>query len=344
MNKNYVSYALEVALSLLILGGLFWVAFFVKPSVDVPSVEAQAIEPRDNFFGVASPGDSGRVVWAAGSFGKIVRSEDGGKTWQIQPTPVKSHLQDIAAWDAETAFAAGDKGVLLMTRNGGDSWQLLEVDTFPMGGGQFLRAHVDAEGRGWVAGGMGTVLLSEDRGATWQQAHPRKDVSWNDIAVDSSGAVWVVGEFGEIQRSPDGGDTWESIPSPTASSLMAITFSGRGKGIAVGLSGTVIQTVDSGKHWTAVELDTSAHLFDVSWSGARYQAVGNGGVLVSGTDSGQWDIGSVADGNYGWYTNITATDGGFYIAGRGIRFLGPQGSHAFTSRTDVAQVDKRESE
>jgi len=86
----------------------------------VPSV----VERRDNIYGVCTVGD--RVIWMAGTNGKIVRSEDGGKTWSEQESGVREHFQDIAAWDELRAVAVGNGGVIVITEDGGKTWKAVE--------------------------------------------------------------------------------------------------------------------------------------------------------------------------------------------------------------------------
>lgn len=333
MARRHIAHALEITLSVLILAGLFYVAFFVKPTVEVPEVRRSAIEPRDNFYGVASSGEDGAVVWAAGRSGKIIRSDDGGQRWRTQETPAFHHIQDIAAWDADTAVAVGDQGTVMITRDGGRYWRSVDAPTRPRGGDQFLRVRIDAQGRAWITGTMGVVLVSEDQGRSWRLTHPKQDIGWNDITVAPDGTIWLVGEFGTIKRSDDGGANWEEVDSPTDSSLMAVTFSDADHAVAVGLSGTVITTSDGGAYWQTRKAGTGAHLFDLAWDGARYVAVGNGGALVTGNADGeQWTAGSIATGNFGWYTEVAPVAGRIYITGQTLGALADGQWRAFNSQ------------
>ena len=82
----------------------------------------------------------GKVVWASGTEGTVLRSLDGGAQWQRCATPPSAEKLDfrgIWAWDARTAFALssgpGDLSRLYRTTDGCTTWKL--IFTNPDAGG-----------------------------------------------------------------------------------------------------------------------------------------------------------------------------------------------------------------
>ena len=74
----------------------------------------------------------GGVVWASGTDGTILRSEDTGYLWQQCSTPPgagKLDFRAVWAWDARGALALssgpGDQSRLYQTTDGCSSWKLL---------------------------------------------------------------------------------------------------------------------------------------------------------------------------------------------------------------------------
>ncbi|WP_440997990.1 WD40/YVTN/BNR-like repeat-containing protein [Arhodomonas sp. SL1] len=332
MAARHLIYTFEIALSALILLALFWVAFFVEPAVEVPEIQRSAIEARDDFYGIAAPRRNGRVIWAVGRYGKVIRSGDAGDSWAIQNTPVEQHLQAIAAWDETHALIAGDGGTVLVTEDGGKQWAQIAVETRPMGGDQLLRARVDEQGRGWITGAMGTVLVSTDGGQSWRHTHPEEDIGFNDLALAPDGTLWLAGEFGVLRRSRDDGESWEEVPAPTDSSLMAIAFADARHGVAVGLSGTVLTTDDGGESWHAGEALAAGHFFDIAWHDGGYLAVGDGGVVArAGREGREWEVAQIAAGNFAWYTSVAPAGAGHYIGGDELGALGADGWRAFSA-------------
>lgn len=318
MKKNVFIYVSEVVLSLLIVCGLFWVAFFVKPIVEVKKVERFPFERRDSFYSAASLDEQGRSICVVGSYGKIIRTDDGGETWDIQETPVQTHLQKVVAWDQQSLLAIGDKDTVMVTKDAGQEWTRIEVPVYEFGE-QLLSADIDPDnGRAWVVGSMGTVLVSEDRGSTWRMAHDEEDVSWNDVKVAPDGSVWVVGEFGTVKHSNDKGETWELVAVPTEASLNAIDFSDDIHGAIVGLSGTVLVTADGGQNWLLAESGAETHLYGLHWDGSSYHAVGDAGMILSSDAQGvEWNVDKLSPQNFGWYTGITRAGSSYFISGAG---------------------------
>ncbi len=318
MNRNIFIYVAEVVLSLVIVCGLFWAAFFVTPVVHVKKVERFPFERRDAFYSAASLDEKGQSICVVGSYGKIIRTDDGGVTWEIQDTPVRTHLQAIVAWDQQSMLAIGDKDTVLITVDAGQVWNKVEVPAYPYGE-QLLSATIDPDThRAWVVGSMGTVLASDDRGNTWHMTHPETDVSWNDVTVAPDSSVWVVGEFGKVKSSRDNGETWDLIAVPTEASLNAIDFSDDTHGAIVGLSGTILVTADGGQNWQLAESGAETHLYGLLWDGSSYHAVGDAGMILSSDAQGvEWSVNKIAPQNFGWYTGITRVGRSYFISGAG---------------------------
>jgi photosystem II stability/assembly factor-like uncharacterized protein len=160
----------------------------------------------------AAPG----VLWIAGTNGKIARSEDDGRNWKLQLIAIKTHLQDIAAWDMDTAIVVGNKGAAGITSSGGATWTEVDVPKSKVAN-KLTRVLALSQGGAWVVGEMGALLHSADFGKTWERRREEEDVAWNDIAFADAKNGWVVGEFGRILRTTDGGTGWQPGWPPAAS-------------------------------------------------------------------------------------------------------------------------------
>ncbi len=315
-NRSIVN-IVEVVTSLLLVGGLFYAGFFVTPVVHVPKIKIYPFERRDALYSSISLDDKGQSLCTVGSYGKILRSEDGGTNWTLQNTPTKAHLQKVVAWDKNTLLAIGDNATVLTTSDAGKTWKAVKVPTHERGD-VFLSAFIEpGNGRIWIAGNMGMVLASEDKGATWRMAHPPEDISWNAIAASGQG-VWLVGEAGNVQHSTDNGKTWQRITVPTDVSLNAIAFSDAGHGVIVGLTGTILVTANGGKSWQKTESGIPTHLYGLLWDGRNYSAVGDAGMYLTSDSTGsKWNVAKLDPNNFGWYTGISRAGDDFIVSGAG---------------------------
>jgi len=303
---------------LLIIGGLLYAAFFVKAEPVIGTLQARPIERRDAFYGVAVPRPE--VVWAAGSYGKVVRSDDGGSSWAVQPTPDDAHLQAIAAWDADRAVAVGNRGIVIVTVDGGRSWREIVVPRSEVAN-KLMQVRTYPGGLGWAVGEVGAVLRTADYGATWVRVLEEKDQAWNDIFFLGDDG-WMVGEFGQIMRTGDGGQNWQAVASPIESSLMSVHFRDAANGVAVGLAGAVLVTTDGGATWNEAPRVTREHLNCVIWDGSRWVAVGDKGVYVAGeADGGGWKGGRISDQDLSWRTQIARAGDGLLLAGANLALL-----------------------
>jgi photosystem II stability/assembly factor-like uncharacterized protein len=302
---------------ILIVSGLLYAGFFVKPKAPEVSVKRPAIEKRDIFYGVAVPAPD--TVWAAGNHGKIVRSGDRGKTWSQQTTNVSMNLQSIAAWDIARAVAVGDGGTVVVTADGGKTWSKASVPS-NVAGAKLLRVRAYPGGQAWAVGEMGLALASSDFGATWRSTTAGEDVTWNDVSfVKDTG--WLVGEFGRMQVTHDGGATWKAVDGLVKSSLNGIFFRNGSEGVAIGTEGVLLHTKDGGANWSALPKMVEQHLFDVLWDGSQWIVVGDKGALLTAPASdGKWSDRS-GPANTAWHTQVAGNDGRYVMAGYGVTTL-----------------------
>jgi photosystem II stability/assembly factor-like uncharacterized protein len=71
-----------------------------------------------------------KIVWASGTGGTVIRTVDGGKTWNVITVPgaEKLDFRDIEAFDSSTAYilsiGSGESSRIYKTTDGGKTWKL----------------------------------------------------------------------------------------------------------------------------------------------------------------------------------------------------------------------------
>ncbi len=226
------------------------------------------------------------VAWASGAEGTILRTADGGVTWERRTIPDAGALdfRDVDAIDERTAYALsigpGRASRIYKTADGGASWTLQFTNDDP-------KAFFDAmafrdEGRGFAVSdavdGRFVIITTTDGGKTWTRVPaaalpPALDnegafaASGSNIAIAGDDA-WIgtgAAATARVLHSRNAGRTWTVASTPLAagpsSGIFSIAFRDARHGIVVGgdykkeqeaeTNGAV--TEDGGETWTLVK-------------------------------------------------------------------------------------------
>lgn len=268
---------------------------------------------------------SKRVAWVSGTAGTVLRTVDGGATWQnVSPTGLGTEelqFRDIEAFDAQRAvilsIGEGGDSRILRTNNGGASW----TETFR---NEEATAFYDCMAfttsqRGVAMSdpvdGKFRLIRTTDGGRTWSQINPKgmPDAKDGEAGFAASGTCLSAGAGrrmylvsggtnpARVFSSPDAGRTWTVADSPLAGSpsagIFSIAYRGQSRGIIVGgdyLAPTAATenaafTTDGGKTWSASKVNPSGYRSGSDWvpgTRATALAVGPSGSDVT-TDGGR---------------------------------------------------------
>jgi photosystem II stability/assembly factor-like uncharacterized protein len=140
----------------------------------------------------------------------------------------------------------------------------------------------------WIVGYYGTILHSQDRGASWQiQSSGTKEALFHPAFV-SEEEGWVSGAYGTILHTRDGGKRWSLQRSGTQEHLFDIEFIDGKRGWTVGSRGTVLHTNDGGASWSDRPLGDDIILNSIFFvSPERGWIVGEFGVIYHTKDGGK---------------------------------------------------------
>ena len=202
---------------------------------------------------------SERVAWASGAGSTVLRTVDGGKTWQkITVTSDVVDFRDIDAIDGETAYVLsignGPASRIYKTTDAGKTWTMQFKNEDPKA---FLDAMTfwDAS-HGIVFGdsvdGQLYILTTNDGGRLWSRVPtaslPRAlenegafAASGTNIAVFGNSHAWI-GTGGaskaRVLRSSDRGRSWQVSDTPLAagqsSGIFSIAFRDAKHGVIAG--------------------------------------------------------------------------------------------------------------
>jgi photosystem II stability/assembly factor-like uncharacterized protein len=268
---------------------------------------------------------SNTVAWASGQNGTVLRTVDGGLTWQALTIPgaEKLDLRDIDAIDERVAYAlsigSGESSRIFKTSDGGAGWQTQFVNADPKAFFDAM-AFWDAE-RGVAfsdsVDGRFVILITNDGGRTWTRAPgdgpppalPNEGAfaaSGTNVAVWGADRVWIgtgAASRARVLHSRDRGRTWSVATTPLAAGpsagIFSVAFRDALHGIVVGgdykKEGDAIDnaavTNDGGATWTPIKGLSGFRSAVAYVPGAvtpSLLAVGPSGADVSSDDGRSW--------------------------------------------------------
>jgi photosystem II stability/assembly factor-like uncharacterized protein len=100
-------------------GGATW-KYIIKREENILDIEAMG-KNRPTLYSLYFDDDKTGV--AVGVGGCILRTQDGGKTWQNIPSPTANHIYRVKSHDGRM-WATGLQGTLLKSEDNGQSWNL----------------------------------------------------------------------------------------------------------------------------------------------------------------------------------------------------------------------------
>ena len=227
-----------------------------------------------------------RIAWASGADSTVLRTTDGGATWQrVKVTVDRVDFRDIDAIDARTAYVLsignGPASRIYKTTDAGATWVLQFENDNPKAFYDAM-AFWDAE-HGIVMGdsidGQFCIMTTENGGRTWVRvpasvlppALPNEGAfaaSGTNIAVFGKSRAWIgtgAGAKARVLRTRDRGRTWRIADTPLvagpSAGIFSVAFRDAKHGVIVGgdykkeneAVDNLAVTSDGGVTWTLVK-------------------------------------------------------------------------------------------
>jgi photosystem II stability/assembly factor-like uncharacterized protein len=343
---------------LIIVGGL-WSAGCHR-EVDLPPLpEAKITVLGDRFFDVKATSAERALVVGYG--GKVLETNDSGRTWNVIPTPTDRALYNIRFGDApqnQIGWIVGESGLILNTTDGGKTWTKQESGTE-----EYLFAlYALSATHVYAVGDRSNLVETTDGGKNWQArklAQSKEGISddialavqdpiFYDVAFSDETHGWIVGEFGTIKHTKDGGKTWEpqqqSLLSETIvdildlPTLFGVHFVNNLEGIAAGLEGGIVRTHDGGASWVFETIDEEVSVEDPLYAPFMFPdgkgwVIGSGGEVVT-AEPGQsvWKRADLGMRLFTWLRGIDFYDhdNGWIVGGFGTILKTDDGGKTWT--------------
>jgi photosystem II stability/assembly factor-like uncharacterized protein len=155
----------------------------------------------------------------------LIKSEDGGQTWQVVSTvldpAVDFHAMALSKSDPNTiiGFDSGGRG-LFKTTDAGKTWDKFEHP------GQYVTslAISAADSNVIFAGASDGLYQSNDGAASWTQLNQYKGIAVMALTFDVDGTLYASTEEFGLAKSPDLGETWQNNIKRPPDSLTATSI------------------------------------------------------------------------------------------------------------------------
>lgn len=265
------------------------------------------------------------TIWASGTGGTVLRSRDGGRSWEARPILDASglDLRDVEAVSAATAYAmvaGADTARIYRTDDGGRHWSRQYDDTRK---GVFLDGIAFWDGSHGIAlgdpmDGRFLILRTDDGGAHWtelaREAAPAAlpgeaafAASGTSVVAGPGGLAWIGtggGAVARVFRSSDYGRSWSASETPIpagspSAGIFSLAFGDGLHGVAAGGDyahprtprANVALTADGGRTWMLGDsAGATAYLSAVAFlkGGEAVIGVGTEGTFESADGGRTW--------------------------------------------------------
>lgn len=240
---------------------------------------------------------TGAVIMAVGSPSYILRTADGGNTWQVgfSDTASAMFLDAMEFWNEQSGVVIGDpingRFFIARTFNGGKSWQPIPIIHLPeaiegeacfAASGTNIRA-INKQEVIFVSGGKRSALFNRNKVLTLPFIQGSESSGCNSIAIKNKKYFIVVG--GDyLQKdavgdncfiTTDGGRTWK-LPTKSPVGYRSCVEYLLGKyWVTCGLSGVDLSS-DDGMTWNSIS-DQSYHVVRKAKKGVAVYVAGTNG-------------------------------------------------------------------
>ncbi len=210
-------------------------------------------------------GVSATTAWVSGDENSILRTTDGGVSWQDMSDP--SHSGNVwrgmsLATQSNIWLCGGTvyDGRIIHSTDGGATWRSEAdslFDTWPL-----ITIAAWDENNAWVVGHGYTIARTTDGGDNWAVVTPDSmHLQGNDangLCLLSPEDAWVVTDAGGIWRTSDGGASWtvQEVPDEAMgyylvriSALDSSTAWVNGRSAFYPSEGITLHTTDGGTTW-----------------------------------------------------------------------------------------------
>ena len=207
----------------------------------------------------------------------LLRTTNGGATWQRQPYPVENlFMTCILFTDSLHGWMGGKPNAIVKTIDGGATWSPATIDTTTLAFFPVLDIKFYNEKYGYASGGIldvaGVIWKTTNGGENWQAIDPSFAPADEVHRLHIFDSLNVMGAGGDpdfgygvgMIRTSDGGLSWNYNELPIQGTAYDLDFRNETEAWApLGTKRKLIYSMDAGATWKPVPTPDSTSIYDM---------------------------------------------------------------------------------
>ncbi len=180
--------------------------FFVGLLISSFGVLAQNLNEHGGIYGFSQ-----NLVYVVTDNGHILKSENGGLSWDHYNSGVNVQFYDLNFYDENLGFAVGQEGKILKTSNAGQTWAEVSSGT----SNDLYSIGIGSLNNIYVVGDAGTILQSTDQGESWNSITGISTERLNNINFKNANTAYIAGDNGSLLYTENAGTDWQTLDAGT---------------------------------------------------------------------------------------------------------------------------------
>jgi photosystem II stability/assembly factor-like uncharacterized protein len=238
----------------------------------------------------------GQIGYAAGDYGTVYKSINGGVSWDTLARVTQKRLYSIFFTDANNGVAVGrvsdftptSPATVVKTINGGGTFDAITNTIY----NDLFNVFFASPNTGFAVGLNGVICRTSDAGNSWNTVNSGTNNSLNSIYFSSPKNGFAVGQYGTLLMTNDGGDKWKAYPTGIDTHLNSVFFLNASIGYAVGDAGVILRTIDGGNSWKPMTNGVTTNVLrTIFFTDPNRGFIGGDNVLMKTSDGGlHWKL------------------------------------------------------
>ncbi|MDD2651008.1 MAG: YCF48-related protein, partial [Candidatus Cloacimonetes bacterium] len=239
----------------------------------------------------AGMGKINNHFWVVGSGGAVVKSTNGGNTWQFVESPAfdavaasYKTVNAVSFADENHGVIVGNSGFMAYTDDGGETWTVQAQALSIFGTSHIKAAHLLPSGKLIIGGGSGLIAYSSNYGETLSAVASPTSSIINTIYMEESGLTFFGCGTAVVYKSENFGTNWTSvnINNPNNPNIYSIKKHAN-RLILTGNKGYIGFSDDNGTSFTHHDNlgSSSVSIYDSAWNGTIGYAAASNGFIVT---------------------------------------------------------------